>query len=246
MSDTTTPVSPEREAAEIAKLHAEARAAEANAAKAAAEQAKLAAEAREAEAQARAAEIELTKAEEKERARLCSDYHRRVYQFDGPVDAASVNRCMAQLREWDRLEPECKIEVIFNSPGGHVIHGMALFDLITRLSLRGGGRHHVTTGAQGYAASMGGILLQAGDTRWIGRQSYLMIHEISAGTGGKIGEMKDDVKFYDAICARVVEIFVDRAGGKISKRKFIDSWTRADWWLLSDEALKLGFVDEVR
>jgi ATP-dependent Clp endopeptidase proteolytic subunit ClpP len=238
----TTPMTkpdPAKTAAEIVKLEAETRAANTLAAL-------QAAQAREAEAKAVIAELAVTKAHEDEIARLNSDAHHRLYQFTGGVEASTVDRCMAQLRQWDRLDPACPIEIIFNSPGGAVIAGMALFDLIVRLSLRGGGRHHVTVGAQGYAASMAGILLQAGDHRWIGQQSYLMIHEISAGTGGKIGEMKDDVKFYDAICARVVDIFVERAGGKITKRKFIDSWTRSDWWLLSDEALSYGFVDEIR
>jgi ATP-dependent Clp endopeptidase proteolytic subunit ClpP len=203
------------------------------------------ANAREAEAQAEKHEIELTAAREKELSRQHSDYHKRLYQFSGTVERASVNACMSQLREWDRLDPSCDIEVIFNSPGGSVIDGMALFDLLVRLSLRGGGSHKVTIGAQGYAASMAGILLQAGDVRWIGAQSYLMIHEISAGASGKIGEITDAVKFYDAICARVVDIFVERSG-KISKAKFIAGWLRTDWWLMSDAALKLGFVDEVR
>lgn len=239
MTNTATPADPVKVAAEVAKLAAETEAAYTLA--------RLnVANAREAEAKAEKIELELAVAREKEQTRIHSDYHKRVYQFDGAVDASSVGKCMSQLREWDRLDPDCPIEIIFNSPGGAVIHGMALFDLIVRLSTRGGGRHKVTTGAQGYAASMGGILLQAGDVRWIGTQSFLMIHEISAGTGGKIGEMKDDVKFYDAICAQVVDIFVTRSGGKITKRKFIESWQRQDWWLLSDAALRLGFVDEVR
>jgi ATP-dependent protease ClpP protease subunit len=87
--------------------------------------------------------------------------------------------------------------------------------------------------------------LQTGDTRWIGAQSYLMIHEISAGTGGKIGDMKDDVDFYDRICDRVVDIFVSRSG-KITKAAFKKKWQRTDWRLLADESLKLGFVDEIR
>jgi ATP-dependent protease ClpP protease subunit len=214
MTTTTTKTTPAKTKAEITKLEAEAAAALSLAAL-------NAAQAREAEAKAILAELALNKAHEDEAARVNSDAHHRLYQFDGAVDSASVNRCMTQLRQWDRLDPTCDIEVIFNSPGGAVIAGMALFDLIVRLSKRGGGRHHVTVGAQGYAASMGGILLQSGDHRWIGAQSYLMIHEISAGTGGKIGEMKDDVEFYTAICARVVDIFVSRSGGKITKRKFI-------------------------
>jgi ATP-dependent Clp endopeptidase proteolytic subunit ClpP len=234
MSDDRTPTD-----AEQAKWLAEAEAARASARK-------LTAEALAAEAEAELKAHELAEAREKEAARVQSDHHRRVYQFSGAVTDASVDKCLAKLRLWDRLEPTCDIEVIFNSPGGGVIAGMALFDELHRLSHRGGGSHHVTTGVAGYAASMAGILLQAGDTRWIGAQSYLMIHEISAGTGGKIGEIEDDVKFYRAICARVVDIFVNRAEGKCSKQRFVRSWKRQDWWLLAQDAHKLGFVDEIR
>jgi ATP-dependent Clp endopeptidase proteolytic subunit ClpP len=162
------------------------------------------------------------------------------------VSASTVTACVRQLMLWDRLDPTCDIDIIFNSPGGSVIHGMALFDQIVSLSKRGGGKHKVTIGTMGLAASMAGILLQAGDHRWMGKQSYLMIHEISAGTGGKIGEMADDIKFYEAVCARVVDIFVERSGKKISRKDFVKNWERIDWWILSDEAKQLGFVDEVR
>lgn len=235
----TTPKPKPLEPAEIDKL-----AAEAQAARAAAQHSQ--AQAREATARAIKAELELNKTQEDEQTRINSDHHHHVYQFNGQVSDGTVNTCMASLRMWDRIDPTCPIEIIFNSPGGGVIAGMALFDLIVRLSQRGGGQHHITVGSQGWAASMGGILLQSGDNRWIGRQSYLMIHELSAGTSGKIGEMKDDVKWYEAVCERVVNIFVDRADGKITRKKFVDAWTRTDWWLSSDEALKFGFVDEIR
>lgn len=236
---TKPPPRPPLHASEIDKLNAEAEAARAQAALAQAQS-------REAIVKAVKAELELNKAHEDEQTRINSDAHHRLYQFNGQVADASVNACMGSLRVWDRIDPTCDIEIILNSPGGGVIAGMALFDLIVRLSLRGGGTHHITVGSQGWAASMGGILLQSGDRRWIGRQSYLMIHELSAGTSGKIGEMKDDVKWYEAVCDRVVNIFVDRSLGKITRKKFVDSWTRTDWWLSSDESLKFGFVDEIR
>ena len=79
----------------------------------------------------------------------------------------------ARLTEWHRLEPKCNIEIIFSSPGGSIIDGFELFDHIQHLRNEG---HHVTTGSLGYAASMAGILLQSGDTRWIGHQAWMMIH----------------------------------------------------------------------
>lgn len=174
--------------------------------------------------------------------RDASDIRNHIYHFAGPVMAATVAPCQRTLSQWSRLDPGCPITVVFNSPGGSVIDGMALFDFL--LELRGKG-HKLTTVCRGYAASMAGILLQAGDTRVMGRESYLMIHELSAGTHGKIGEMEDAVKFYQMICKRVVGIFVDRSGKKCSEAVFKKNWTRADWWLDSVEALRLGFVDEI-
>ena len=235
MTNTTRPLTDEekdRHVAEAEKARAEAR--------------HFIAQAIEAEARAEVAGYVLAEAREREQQRVNSDDHHHVYRFSGEVADGTVRSCISTLNKWHRLDPECDIEIIFNSPGGSMIDGMALFDQLVSFSLRGGGTHKVTVGSLGYAASMAGILLQAGDVRWIGKQSFLMIHEISSTTGGKIGEIRDDVKFYDAICARVVDIFVDRSEGKCTKRKFVNGWERTDWWMLSDEALELGFVDEVR
>jgi ATP-dependent protease ClpP protease subunit len=231
---------------EVERAVAEAEMFRAQAAVHAATARKLAADAAKAEAEAEEAAIELVAPLEKAAHRCVSADHCRVYRFNDGVSQASVDKCIAALARWHRLDPECGIEVIFNSPGGGVVSGMALFDALQRLSIRGGGTHKMTIGVAGYAASMAGILVQAADVRWMGRESYFMIHEVSAGTGGKIGDMQDDVKFYKAICDRVVRIFVDRAEGKISKRTFESKWRRQDWWMLSHDAHKYGFVDELR
>ena len=58
--------------------------------------------------------------------------------------------------------------------------------------------------------------------------------------------MEDRVKMLEKMCARVADIFVQRAEGKIDLETFTDNWSRKDWWMDSEEALRLGFVDEVR
>ena len=64
---------------------------------------------------------------------------------------------------------------------------------------------------------MAGILLQAGDIRIMGAESWLMIHEISFGASGKIGEIEDTVEWVKKIQERVVKIFaVDR--GAVDQR----------------------------
>jgi ATP-dependent Clp endopeptidase proteolytic subunit ClpP len=250
VTDSARSLSPEEISANVKKAEAEAEAALAEAEKNRAEAAKLNAEARAASAAADSQEcraavdkIGLEQAERMRQMEQAADSYYHEYYFGASVSGDSVKKCIDMLTFWHRTEPNCPIEIVFNSPGGSVIPGMELFDFIRFLSNSG---HKITTVAMGYAASMGGILLQAGDHRIIGRESYLLIHEISAATGGKIGDMKDDVAFYDKICARVVDIFVSRSGGKLTKAKMKQSWQRRDWWIDSEEALRLGLVDEVR
>ena len=174
---------------------------------------------------------------------LASDRYHHTYQFVTQVADSSVERCIERLTVWDRQKPDCDIKIVFNSPGGSVIAGMALFDFIVGLSRRGGGHHNITTLGLGHAASMAGILLQAGDQRLMGKQAWVLIHEISFMAIGKIGEVEDTTEWAKRICKRVVDIFASRS--KMNP-KFIEAhWKRKDWWLSSEECFKLGIVDAV-
>lgn len=201
---------------------------------------KINAEVLQTEAAAKVASLQAAATEQSEAWRLADNRFHHVYNFTEPVAGSSVGKCMTQLDVWKRIDPGCDITIVFNSPGGSVIDGMALFDYI--LQLRDAG-HKITTKAMGYAASMAGILLQAGDVRQMGREAYLLIHEISTVTGGTMGQIEDEVTFLKMIQKRIVDIFAVRS--KISRAKIERGWKRKDWWLDSTEALKLGFVDEV-
>src|SRR5665213_527799 len=191
-------------------------------------------------------------AERKAKKDLTANEYHHKYNFTSAVDSTSSQHCMEALETWSRLDPTCDIEIVFSSPGGSVIDGMALFDFIQGIRAKG---HKVTTGAIGYAASMAGILLQAGDVRWIGREAYILIHEVSFGAGGKMGEVEDEVKFVKKIQNRVLDIFAKRcaeagknktASKPLTKTQIQQRWERKDWWLESSEAVTWGFADEVR
>lgn len=94
------------------------------------------------------------------------------------------------------------------------------------------------------AASMAGILLMAGDKRWIGHQCWMMIHRAAFGAIGKTYEVEDEVKLVKRIEERCLDIFVSRS--KLSKLKIKRNWDRKDWWIDADECLELGLVDEIR
>lgn len=248
-------------AANVAKAEAEARkadaeaeaaliAARATAAKTEAEVAKLQSEAAVSEVYRQEAQAQLVKSTndaERERIKFAkersSDEFHHVYQFNGAVDTTSAGKCLEQLNYWRRTEEPGKIEIVFYSPGGSVLAGMALFDAITAMRNDG---WHFTTVVRGYAASMAGILLQAGDTRVCGPESYILIHEVSSGAVGKIGELEDEIEFVKLIQKRVNEIFVARSGGKVTSAKLRAMYRRKDFWLDSETSLRLGIVDEIR
>ena len=242
---TTTKPSPAREAAEIAKIQAETAELLLQQELRQQEVRKARAEAAKEENQAAISAISLKERERVEEFAKIQDHYSFHHMFEGTVDERTVFPLLNTMSAWDRQYPECPMNITINSPGGSVIDGMHLFDQITAYSVRGGGKHFVTMTVRGYAASMAGILLQSADERVIGPESYLMIHEVSTYTGGKIGEIKDEVKFLELVSDRVANIFVERSKGKISKKDFVAGWERKEWWLDSKEALRLGFVDRI-
>lgn len=232
--------------AELKKLEAEAKSAEALAALNEALARYNRALAKKATADAKRAEIETEKAIDKYAEENAADDAYRIYNFTEQVGADSVRKCMKVLAVWSRVDEGCDIELVFTSPGGSVIHGMALYDYIQSLRRAG---HRITTKSRGYAASMAGILLQAGDLRVMERESWLLIHRGSAMVGGDMHQIEDTVEWFKKIDERILNIFYERSRGApkaMSKRALAAAFDRKDWWLSSDDAYDRGFCDEVQ
>ncbi len=165
----------------------------------------------------------------------------RILTFYGEVGPQSVARALDELGIWARRDPGEPIKLIFNSPGGSVLDGLALFDYLRELQTQG---HQITTVGMGMAASMGGVLLQAGTTRILGRNAYMLIHEVSSIGYGRISEMEDEVVFAKRLQERLLDILAERS--TMTKAAIRNRWKRKDWWLDASQALDAGFVDEVR
>ena len=186
-------------------------------------------------------QMDLESKQEKHAKDKAADDENFLYRFGSDVNSSTVSGCMKRLTEWHRLNPKCNIEIIFSSPGGSIIDGFELFDHIQQLRNEG---HHITTGTLGMAASMAGILLQAGDTRWVGQQAWLMIHRAAFGAYGKTFEIEDEVKFVRRIEERILDIFTSRSD--LTRNKIKRNWDRKDWWISAEEAVELKLVDEIR
>lgn len=182
---------------------------------------------------------EETRLQAEQRASLWAN---RIYPFVYPVYDESVIECTDMLSMWSKLDPGCGITVIMNSPGGEVFEGLALYDFFDDLKAQG---HELTIVVRGIAASMAGILLQAGSPgkRLVGKHAHVMMHELADATSGKHSDMKDAVKFNDKLLARLIGILAERS--VMSERQIKTRIDRRDWWLDSAEAVKLGFADAV-
>ena len=200
---------------------------------------KALAEARYYEHMARGAKVKADEAEREQALIAATEYENRIYTFDGAVRSASVQHAIAELGLWVRRDPSKPIKVIFNSPGGGVFDGMALYDYIQQIRQE----TRVDTVALGMAASMGGVLLQAGETRTMSKHSYLLIHEVSGGSIGKTSEMEDELRFSKKLQDRLLEILAERS--TLTKQQIARRWRKTDWWLSAEESRELGFCDLV-
>ena len=207
-------------------------------------------ELREQRATARKAEVELAREEiylKKQR----RDYKRTThsdperygrFKFNAEVSQTNVEIFTDQLERWSRLNPGKPITVVLTSPGGSVLAGWGLYDTLRTLSAQG---HHITTQVRGYAASMGAVLLQAGDTRLVGAESYVMLHEVSSVAYGKLHEIKDQSKFTRKLNSRIFDVIAARTDGKWTGESLYN-WAKAkDRWVSSAECVEQGFADGV-
>jgi ATP-dependent Clp protease protease subunit len=207
--------------------------------------------ARASRADASTKEIGLARENRKREKELVADEYSHTYRFLSDVNLGSVKACVDELTAWSRLAPGCDITLVLHSPGGDVVAGMALWDVLQELRTKG---HHITTVARGYAASMAGIILQAGDVRVMGAEAWLLLHEGSFGATGSVGEVEDRVLWVKKLGERIIDLFMTRisqsdpaTATKILKRSTLKlKMHRTDWWISSDEALRFGLIDEIR
>lgn len=202
---------------------------------------------RQLRAQADKAELELANMK-RDSARANATAHEAMeYTFSDAVTDASVKAAIAELGTLARRFPGRPLTFILTSPGGSVLHGFALYDYLRSLSKKG---HKLTVQVFGMAASMGGILLQAGDVRQIGANSEVLIHEVSSGTQGKVSEQQDRIDFSHRLWDKLAKILSQRAkstGKKtaMSAAQIKKAAFKYDWWLDAREAVRLGFADQI-
>lgn len=166
--------------------------------------------------------------------------HLKVARLGGPVNEDTVEKARVELYTLSRLFPGQPLTLDINSPGGSVSDGMELYGIVKELSKAG---HQMITRISGEACSMGGVIAQAGDHRQIREGSYLHIHEASWGAIGKASEMRESADHVEAISRDIAKIYAKKS--TMTADEIYERMLRREWWMGAEEALKLGFVDEV-
>lgn len=160
--------------------------------------------------------------------------------FYADVDERSVYATLQNLENYSRRNPGKPMTLVFDSPGGSIFDGLHLYDFLQEIKRRG---HHLTTRSLGMAASMGAILLQAGNHREMSRNGFMLIHEASAFAGGKLTTMKDETALIQRLEDKLVDILAERS--TLSVRQLKTKMNRKDYWLDAPEALSVGLIDAI-
>ena len=128
------------------------------------------------------------------------------------------------------------IDLRINSVGGSVIEGAAIFNALKRH--KGGLTVHI----DGLAASMASVIAMAGEETRIAENALLMIHNPWSMTMGDAADLRKEADVLDKLKATLVNAYVRKTG---QPRAAIEQMMDDEKWMDAQEALELGFVDEI-
>ena len=162
----------------------------------------------------------------------------RIIFLGGPIDGDVANLVVAQLLFLASEDPKKDISFYINSPGGHVSAGLAILDTMNHI------QPDVSTVCVGMAASMGAVLLSAGEKgkRFALPNAEIMIHQPSGGAEGMATDIEITAKQILKLRERLNKILAKNTGQKIEK---ITADVDRDYFMTSDEAHKYGIIDKV-
>ena len=162
----------------------------------------------------------------------------RIVFLGSAVDDTVANIIIAQLLFLDADNPEKDIYLYVNSPGGVVTAGLAIYDTMQFI------RSPVHTICIGSAASMGAILLGAGEK---GKRSALpnariMLHQPSGGSQGSAADIEIAAREILGLRHRLNEILAHHTGQAVEQ---VEADLDRDRFMSAQEALEYGLIDEV-
>ncbi len=163
----------------------------------------------------------------------------RIIFLGTGVNDQVANTIIAQLLYLESEDPDKEISLYVNSPGGSITAGLAIYDTMQYV------QPPVTTICLGQAASMGAVLLAAGedDQRLALPNARILIHQpLMAGLSGQATDI--DIQAQEILKLRktLTEVLVRHTGQSEEK---IEEDTERDYYMSAEEALEYGLIDRV-
>jgi ATP-dependent Clp protease protease subunit len=161
----------------------------------------------------------------------------RIIFLGTPIYDEIANIIQAQLLYLDSIDTK-DIQIYLNSPGGSVSAGLGIYDTMQIIG------SDVSTICTGMAASMGAVLLAAGEhgKRSALPHSRILIHQPLGGAEGQASDIEIAAKEIVKTKQELYKILSQHSGQLIEK---IEKDSDRDYWMTSDEALQYGMIDEV-
>lgn len=162
----------------------------------------------------------------------------RIIFLTGPVEDYGASLIVAQLLFLEAENPKKEISFYINSPGGVVTSGLSIYDTMQFI------RCPVTTLCVGQAASMGSLLLTAGEPghRFALPNARIMVHQPSGGFQGQATDILIHAREIEALKRRLNEIYVKHTGREYDA---IHTALERDNFMTADAAKEFGLIDEV-
>jgi ATP-dependent Clp protease, protease subunit len=162
----------------------------------------------------------------------------RIVFVTGPIEDGLASLITAQLLFLESENPKKEIAMYINSPGGHVHSGLAIYDTMQYI------RSPVSTACIGMAASMGALLLAAGEKgmRFATPNSRIMVHQPSGGFRGVASDIERHAMDILSIKKRLNEIYVKHTG---QPYETVERTLDRDSFMTASDAQAFGIVDKV-
>ncbi|HVS93974.1 MAG TPA: head maturation protease, ClpP-related [Mucilaginibacter sp.] len=161
----------------------------------------------------------------------------KIYLYDTDTDCiGSGTLSSAYIQTQLEAAAGQDVEVHISSVGGSAFDAIAIYDLLKKYP------GNVTTYIDALAASAASIVAMGGKTVVMSKYALLMIHKPMVGTGGNADELLKDIQMLNVVQSRLAQIYMDKTGlDGVTVNSLIDSVT----WMNADQALDLGFIDQV-
>jgi ATP-dependent Clp protease protease subunit len=141
-----------------------------------------------------------------------------------------------QINNLNLEVPQASINLHINSYGGSIFAGFAAADYIRASDIP------ITSIVEGCAASAATLMSVSADVRYMRETSFMLIHQLSAGSWGKFEELKDDMENNKLLMKTIKEIY-----SKYTKipRKKLDQILQRDLWWDAKTCLEYGIIDDI-